>query len=61
MNNIMKELVWTEKYRPHRVQDTVLPEDLKKTFQKFVDDKQVPNLLLAGGSGVGKTQSLEQC
>jgi len=55
MNNIMKELVWTEKYRPHRVQDTVLPEDLKKTFQKFVDDKQVPNLLLAGGSGVGKT------
>jgi DNA polymerase III delta prime subunit len=37
------------------VNDTILPKDLKDTFQKFVDDKNVPNLLLSGRAGVGKT------
>lgn len=55
MHTVMKELVWVEKYRPRTVRDTILPEDVKNTFQKFVDDKHVPNLLLAGGPGVGKT------
>ncbi len=52
---MMEEFLWTEKYRPHRVADTILPQDLKKIFQKFVDDKDVPNLLLTGKPGVGKT------
>ena len=47
--------VWSEKYRPHQVKDTILPKQLKQTFQKFVDDNNVPNLLLSGGAGVGKT------
>lgn len=51
----MKELVWTEKYRPRVIKDTILPENLKNTFQKFIEDKHVPNLLLTGGPGVGKT------
>jgi len=51
----MEEFLWTEKYRPHKVIDTILPDNLKATFQKFVDDKKVPNLLLTGGPGVGKT------
>jgi DNA polymerase III delta prime subunit len=50
-----EEFLWVEKYRPHKVEDTILPEHLKSIFQKFVDDKNVPNLLLAGGPGVGKT------
>lgn len=51
----MRESLWTEKYRPRRVADCVLPSGLKKKFQKFVDDKWVPNLLLSGRSGIGKT------
>ena len=44
-----------EKYRPKTVQETILPSDLKATFQQFVDQQQIPNLILAGGPGVGKT------
>jgi DNA polymerase III delta prime subunit len=50
-----EEFLWVEKYRPHRIQDCVLPENLKQSFQKFVDDKAIPNLLLSGGAGMGKT------
>jgi len=51
----MEEFLWVQKYRPRTVSDTILPKDLKDTFQKFVDDKNVPNLLLSGRAGVGKT------
>ena len=51
----MEEFLWVQKYRPRTVNDTILPKDLKDTFQKFVDDKNVPNLLLSGRAGVGKT------
>lgn len=51
----MEQLLWTEKYRPKTIADTILPEDLKITFQKFVDNKHIPNLLLAGSPGIGKT------
>lgn len=49
------DFLWVEKYRPRTVKDTILPEGLKKTFQKFVDDGSVPNLLLSGTAGTGKT------
>ena len=49
------DFLWVEKYRPHRVADTILPAKLKQTFQTFVDQKNIPNLLLSGGPGVGKT------
>jgi replication factor C small subunit len=56
MNGVnMEEFLWVQKYRPHTVADTILPKNLKDTFQKFVDDKNVPNLLLSGRAGVGKT------
>ena len=51
----MEQFLWTEKYRPKKIADTILPDDLKKTFQQFVDQRNVPNLLLTGTSGVGKT------
>lgn len=51
----MEEFLWVQKYRPRTVAETILPKDLKDTFQKFVDDKNVPNLLLSGRAGVGKT------
>ena len=50
-----KDFLWVEKYRPKTIEDTILPDDLKQTFQQFVDQDNVPNLLLSGGPGVGKT------
>jgi DNA polymerase III delta prime subunit len=52
---MLQEFLWVEKYRPKAVQDTILPDDLKQTFQTFVDNKEIPNLILSGGPGVGKT------
>jgi DNA polymerase III delta prime subunit len=51
----MEHLLWTEKYRPQTIEDCILPERLKKPFQEYVNQKQIPNLLLSGGAGVGKT------
>lgn len=52
---MLEEVLFTEKYRPKTIAETILPEDLKKTFQSYVDQKMVPNLLLSGPPGVGKT------
>jgi len=49
------EVLWVEKYRPQKIDDTILPEKTKAMFKKFVADDSVPNLLLTGGPGVGKT------
>ena len=49
------EVLWVEKYRPQKINDTILPEKTKAMFKKFVADDSVPNLLLSGGPGVGKT------
>ncbi len=51
----MEHLLWTEKYRPKTIENCILPERLKKPFQEYVNQKNIPNLLLAGGAGVGKT------
>ena len=50
-----KDFLWVEKYRPKTISDTILPDELKQTFQQFVDQDSIPNLLLSGGPGVGKT------
>ena len=47
--------LWVEKYRPQKITDCILPESIKNTFIEFVGQKEIPNLLLSGGSGVGKT------
>ena len=51
----METFLWVEEYRPKDVKSCVLPKNLKTTFSEFVKDGQVPNLILSGGSGVGKT------
>ena len=51
----MDHLLWTEKYRPQTISDCILPERLKKSFQEYVNQNEIPNLLLTGGAGVGKT------
>ena len=49
------EFLWVEKYRPKTIEDCILPTSIKKTFQDFLDKGEVPNLLLAGPAGCGKT------
>ena len=49
------EFLWVEKYRPKTIEDCILPESNKKTFLDFLNKKEIPNLLLAGPAGCGKT------
>lgn len=51
----MEHLLWVEKYRPSKVEDCILPDAIKTTFQEYVNRKEIPNLLLSGSAGVGKT------
>ena len=51
----MEHLLWVEKYRPQRVEDCILPDSIKSTFLDYVTRKEIPNLLLSGSAGVGKT------
>lgn len=50
-----EQLLWVEKYRPDKIDDCILPEAIKSTFQEFVNKGTVPNLLISGSAGVGKT------
>ena len=50
-----EDFLWVEKYRPNKISDTILAPELKTLFQTFVDKENVPNLLLTGTQGVGKT------
>jgi DNA polymerase III delta prime subunit len=50
-----EEFLWVEKYRPRYIDDCILPQETKKIFLDFVANKEIPNLLLCGTSGVGKT------
>jgi DNA polymerase III delta prime subunit len=50
-----EHVLWVEKYRPRKVEDCILPDSIKSTFLDYVDRKEIPNLLLSGSAGVGKT------
>jgi len=49
------DFIWVEKYRPKTIQDCILPESIKKTFSDFLNRGEIPNMLLAGPPGIGKT------
>ena len=49
------DFIWVEKYRPKTIEDCILPENIKKTFSDFLNKGEIPNMLLAGPPGVGKT------
>ena len=51
----MKNFLWVEEYRPHTIEDCILPNSLKKVFTGFVEQGEIANLLLSGPPGIGKT------
>ena len=51
----METFLWVEEYRPKDVKSCILPKDLKDTFLEFIKKGDIPNLILSGGPGVGKT------
>lgn len=54
MNNL-DNFLWVEKYRPRKIDDTILPLTYKTTFKQFIEQSNIPNLLLTGKAGIGKT------
>lgn len=54
-----EQFLWCEKYSPQVIGECILPKSIKHTFQEFVKQGQVPNLILSGGAGVGKTSSIK--
>jgi DNA polymerase III delta prime subunit len=55
MNTDRTDFLWCEKYRPRKIEDCILPDANKKTFLEFLNNKEIPNLMLAGPAGCGKT------
>ena len=51
----MSDFIWVEKYRPKTIDDCILPDTIKKTFKEFLNKGEIPNMLLAGPPGIGKT------
>jgi len=50
-----EEFLWSEKYRPRTIRDCILPKELSDTFLAFIEKGEIPNMLLNGSAGVGKT------
>ena len=55
MNTDRTDFLWCERYRPQTIEDCILPEGIKKTFSDFLAKGEIPNMLLAGPAGCGKT------
>lgn len=51
----MNEYLWVEKYRPQKIDECILPKEIKDTFKQFIDSGELPNFLFSGGPGIGKT------
>ena len=51
----MSDFIWVEKYRPKTIEECILPDSAKQMFKEFLNKGEIPNMLLAGPPGIGKT------
>ena len=52
------EFLFSQKYRPNRIADLILSEDIKETLQSFVEQQDLPNFIFHSTSGELKTLQL---
>ena len=52
-----KDILWVERYRPSTIEDLILPENIKSTFREIISQDKIPNLILSGSAGTGKTSA----
>ena len=52
-----KDILWVERYRPSTIDDLILPESIKTTFSEIISQGKIPNLILSGSAGTGKTSA----
>jgi len=52
-----KDILWVERYRPSTIEDLILPESIKSTFKEIISQDKIPNLILSGSAGTGKTSA----
>ena len=50
-----KKFLWVEQYRPRTIEECILPDSIKDSFKAFIEQGEIPNLLLSGTAGIGKT------
>ena len=55
VKKLLENTLWFEKYRPKQIKDCILSDKMMKTFKGFIKSKDVPNLMLTGSQGTGKT------
>lgn len=55
IESMASKYMWVEKYRPRELEDVILPDEYRKTFNKYIEDKEIPHLLFYGGPGSGKS------
>jgi len=53
----MKDILWVERYRPSTIDELILPESIKTTFSEIISQGKIPNLILSGSAGTGKTSA----
>ena len=50
-----ESFLWVEKYRPKTIEECILPDRIKTLFQQIALEGRIPNMILSGGPGMGKT------
>ena len=50
-----ESFLWVEKYRPKTIEECILPDRIKTLFQQISLEGRIPNMILSGGPGMGKT------
>jgi replication factor C small subunit len=58
--NKIKNSLWTERYRPDTLENYVGNEGIKEIFQRYIDENDIPHILLHGIQGVGKCLNLSE-